>query len=153
MFNFNGPAMLATMIALGGILAFSLIFSFRDTCRGFHDFFDPRVFRQLVRSIFGHPPQFSLRSLFLLQLLVPLLILVIRPMLGPDFPLVIILGGYALIVVFPLIYWFFVEAFGPGPRERWRKVLDRRRKISRGGRGRTASSRPEPDCSDPPGKD
>lgn len=33
--------------------------------------------------------------------------------------------AYASVVVVPLLLIFFSDAFGPGPRERWQRYLDR----------------------------
>lgn len=50
MWQFNGPAVTCLMVSIAVLLAFSLVFSFRDTVRALAEFFDIRAIRRLFRK-------------------------------------------------------------------------------------------------------
>lgn len=124
-YNFNRPAVLAAAICLGLLTVLSLSLAPHDTLRGFRELFEIRPIRNLWRSILRYRPRYTLAFLLMAATFVPPLAMVVRELAWPGIPVFAIILGYTLIVVCPLIYWFVVEAFGPGPRERWRAFIDR----------------------------
>ncbi len=50
MWQLNGPAANYLVVVIGSLLAFSLIFSFRDTIRALAEFFDIRAIRRVFRE-------------------------------------------------------------------------------------------------------
>lgn len=124
MFTMNGPALLIIVGSLGFFLILSLTLAFRDTLQAVAEFFDPRVLRNFLRAC---RPRFSLASLLIATGIAPLLIGWASDLQWPRDPIVfaIVLGFWA-IVVCPAVYPFFVEAFGPGPRQRCREYIKRR---------------------------
>ena len=129
MFTLNGASATLALSVIALLVTLMFLFSPRETVRGFREFFDPAVFRNFFRSIFRFRPQFSLRTLLLVSaVLGPLIAVLLERYLSHGFPdsSVVALGGlYIAIIVAPLVCWFYVEAFGPGPRQRWKKHLTR----------------------------
>jgi len=120
MFNFNGPAILVATTFFLLLLWLSLTFAFQDTVRGFCELFDLRVVRNYFRSVLRYRLRFSLRWLLVAAMVMPPLIAFGFRVESPDWYAAAVIMGYLVIVVCPLVYWFFIEAFGPSPRERWR---------------------------------
>lgn len=127
MFNFNGPAVLWAAACFGLLLLLSLLLASRDTMRGFRELFDLRIIRNFLRSMLRCRPQFSLASVLVIAAIAPpIIVLVVRECYWPGVTDFLFILGYALIVVCPLVYWFFAEAFGQMPRHRWRSYQNRR---------------------------
>ena len=127
MYTLNGPA---AAVALG-VMAFAVLllflFSFRDTTQGFREFFDIAVLRNFLRSALRFRPRFSLKAFVVITaLLVPLIVFYEYVNYGLPGPTAIAVEAlYLIAVVAPIVYWFFVEAFGPSPRHRWKDYLTR----------------------------
>lgn len=126
MFQLNGPAAAYVMAVIGMMFAGALLFSYRDTVQALREFFDSGAIRNFFRSLGRF--QFTWRTPLVAGLLPSAVYFLVRRYGSQDSFDWVLLGivGGCLLLVGPVIYWFFVEAFGPGPRERWKDFLGNR---------------------------
>jgi len=123
MFMLSGSAAAVVFGVLVVIFLSMLACSLGDTTRGIREFFDVRVIRNFLRSIFRFRFRYSLASLLFASFLLPPSIAAFVEQWKHGFSLGSLVAITLLIVTSPLIYWFVVEAFGRSPRERWKKIL------------------------------
>jgi hypothetical protein len=126
MFMLNSTSATYIVAVIFTILVGMLLLSFRDTIRGFREFFDFSVFRRFRRSVRHFRPRFSMKTLLVAAVALPPVIAYTYHQYRQgelNAQWLIPVAAYAAIVVFPLIYLFFADAFGPGPRRRWKKHL------------------------------
>ena len=127
MYMISGPAAAFAVAAISFIAVAMLLFSFRETTRGIREFFDLAALRSFRHSVRRFRPRYSLRA-------ISLAIAVLPPCIAyfaheyvtyglPDPLWIVIVLAYCAVVVAPLAYWFYIDAFGSGPRDYWRKYL------------------------------
>lgn len=127
MYMISGPAATFAVAAISFIAVAMLLFSFRETTRGIREFFDLAALRSFLHSVRRFRLRYSLRAISLAIAVLPPCIayfaheFVIYGL--PDPLLIAFVLAYCAVVVAPLAYWFYIEAFGSGPRDHWRKYL------------------------------
>ena len=124
MFNFNGPAAMVTFSAFALILGLMIVFSSRDTKRGFREFWDVTAFHRLLRKY----RRVSLRSILTITAVVAPLVVVAWMAWSHGSPAFFLVGGLVTVYlcegIIPLIFIFYKDAFGKGPRAIWQKHLN-----------------------------
>ncbi len=127
MFTLSPPAIAMAVGVIAFIALMMLLISPRDTLRGVGEFFDWTIFRRLLRSV-RRSGRFSLMTLVVVTAVLPPILALFVRISGlfalPDVALMLLGALWVAAVLVPLIYWFFGDAFGRGPREQWRKYLD-----------------------------
>ena len=98
MWQLNGPAASYLLASIVFLLAFSLIFSFRDTSRALAEFFDIRAIRRLFRS-----------PLAIVSLLVLFAFFALLWQVAGDFTLALILTGIFLVPGLSLVWLLVTE--------------------------------------------
>lgn len=122
MFNFSGPAVAFFVGALALLLLLMLLFSFRETTREIRELFDLAMFRRLFCC------RFSMRTLLVVAAVVPPVVafgaVYWRQVHPSDLVVNLMAASYILVIVAPLLFVFFKDAFGPSSRQYWK---DRRK--------------------------